>query len=486
MSILGVYILLYGVCFKSQNTELLAYILNNIAKVGFSVAAIMKVYQIPDKQRDSREKILGVACGLCCILTILNFILFAQAKYLNQGYSQYIRMSWARSIYEVIVLIIGMGHLNTRWGYNRLPFLVGSAITMGIASFIPTILDRYVVEIDRNYSVDIGVTVFLIGMLIACSIRWERLPKDRRITRHSMCRWAFLSKLGSLILMGLGFVTGSIAIKVACISLELIMYGMIFSYIQQGEIITKWEEMNEDIIKREEVVAYHQIEQELLVSAAIELQGHIATMREKVGNVVERVKETDELRNVELANKIDRNSRRLMNMGNNILTLSNYESGRLNINIERVDLVSIVEEMVDSVSPYLTKQQISLEYGRKDKKLECELGVEAIERIIVNLISNSVKYSKAKGHIKVHVYREGDHARLTIEDNGAGIPKEQLDQVFTRFVRVNSEEDTKQEGSGLGLSIVKTLIELQKGNIRIYSELHKGTRVDISIPIQQV
>ena len=110
---------------------------------------------------------------------------------------------------------------------------------------------------------------------------------------------------------------------------------------------------------------------------------------------------------------------------------------------------------------------------------------DGIERVITNIIMNSIKYTPENGNIKVYVGAVYDDAYIKIIDNGIGIPKEDLPRVFERFYRVDKARSREMGGTGLGLPIAKEIIEANGGSISIESDIGKGTEVIIKIPIEK-
>ena len=127
----------------------------------------------------------------------------------------------------------------------------------------------------------------------------------------------------------------------------------------------------------------------------------------------------------------------------------------------------------------------------KNHKLQCVLTVtppnvyadrDSIEQVIINIISNSIKYTPEGGIIKVYVGSINNSAYIKVIDNGIGIPEKDLDRIFERFYRVDKARSRKMGGTGLGLSIVKEIIDGNDGTIDIRSEVNKGTEVIVTLP----
>ena len=183
--------------------------------------------------------------------------------------------------------------------------------------------------------------------------------------------------------------------------------------------------------------------------------------------------------------KIGKNCHRLIKLSRNIVALNKCEKGKLESSFERLDMVLIVGDVVSSIEPYLEEKELTLQYIVSDRVILCDIDREAIERILLNLISNSVKYSSKGASIKVFLFMKKEQVYLVVQDTGVGIPQHLLNTVFSRFSRVESNLVRQQEGSGLGLTIVKSLVDLHHGEIEIKSKLNKGTSISIILPAQQ-
>ena len=178
------------------------------------------------------------------------------------------------------------------------------------------------------------------------------------------------------------------------------------------------------------------------------------------------------------------NSVRMEKIVQDLLTLSKYDKKDTKSETINFDLGMLAKKCCE---------KFEIEVKRKKQKLECYVTADVppvhadydgIERVIINIISNSVKYKKEGGTISVYVGYLTD-AYVKVKDNGIGIPKEDLDKIFERFYRVDKARSRQMGGTGLGLSIAKEIIEKNNGNIDIKSEIGKGTEVVLRIPIMK-
>jgi signal transduction histidine kinase len=109
---------------------------------------------------------------------------------------------------------------------------------------------------------------------------------------------------------------------------------------------------------------------------------------------------------------------------------------------------------------------------------------DSLQRVLINLVDNAVKYNMDCGRIEIAAEVKNNMVHLSIFNTGIGIPSKDIDRVFEQFYRVEKSRSSKYGGSGLGLTIVKRIIELHRGNITIESEPNAGTRINIRLPIQ--
>ncbi|MDO7203140.1 ATP-binding protein [Paraclostridium bifermentans] len=109
-----------------------------------------------------------------------------------------------------------------------------------------------------------------------------------------------------------------------------------------------------------------------------------------------------------------------------------------------------------------------------------------MERVILNLLSNAIKYNKENGQIDVGIRCNPEHIDISVKDTGVGIPKDKINDVFEKFKQVDNRLTKISEGSGIGLSIVKSLVELHDGTINVNSEVGVGTEFEVKIPNQIV
>jgi len=183
------------------------------------------------------------------------------------------------------------------------------------------------------------------------------------------------------------------------------------------------------------------------------------------------------------SNIMKQNCFRQLRLINNMIDITKLDAGFFELDLQDCNIVNVVESVTMSVAEYIKSKSIELIFDTDIEECIISCDPEKIERVILNLISNSIKFTKPGGSIVVNMYDKGENIIISIKDTGIGIPEDKLDIIFDRFRQVDRSLTRQQEGSGIGLSIVKSLVELHKGTISVLSEYGKGTEFIIVFPV---
>lgn len=182
------------------------------------------------------------------------------------------------------------------------------------------------------------------------------------------------------------------------------------------------------------------------------------------------------------AKLIKQNSYRLLRMVNNLIDMSKIDAGYYKLELNSYDIVNVVEEISLSVAEYAKEKNINLIFDTDCEELVITCDPDKIERILLNLLSNSIKNTDSGGTIYVNINTEINRVNISVEDNGHGIPDNKLPKIFNRFEQVDDLLIRNYEGSGIGLSLVKSLVNMHGGDISVKSKVGIGTIFDFSIP----
>jgi putative nucleotidyltransferase with HDIG domain len=182
-----------------------------------------------------------------------------------------------------------------------------------------------------------------------------------------------------------------------------------------------------------------------------------------------------------LISQMYRNSLKLLDMINQMLDFSKFEAGKMQLRLGAVDIDETVRDIMAVFEDVTKRKGIKLGYVRKADIPPLYLDVDKVERILMNLLRNAIKFTES-GSITVRTGKNQHAIVIEVEDTGIGIPDDHLPHIFKRFQQVDTSSTRRFEGTGLGLTIVKEVIDLMKGSIQVFSEEGKGTRFVIQLP----
>lgn len=184
-----------------------------------------------------------------------------------------------------------------------------------------------------------------------------------------------------------------------------------------------------------------------------------------------------------LLQAMNSNAHRLLRQVNMILNFSRLEAGRQKVNWAPGNVSAVIEELVTAALPYAEKRKIDLRMEGVDALPDNYFDSEQIETVTANLLSNAMKFTPDGGRITVRGGRDGELLYWEVEDSGCGIPEKDVAKVFERFHQVDGGKTGKIQGTGLGLSLSRELVQLHKGDIVVSSVLGEGTTFRVTLPI---
>ncbi len=230
---------------------------------------------------------------------------------------------------------------------------------------------------------------------------------------------------------------------------------------------------NQEILRKDLVANFsHEI-----ATPLTNIYGYIQALQE---GVIKNDKEKERVLGL-----IKRETERLIKLSNETKNLALLESGNAQYNIEEVNLNSLIEDVVDLFKQRVDKKGVKIRVDKKDSKVSkilVKADRDKIKQAIGNVLDNAIRYSPKGSVVKIDIEQKSDFVSITIKDEGVGIAKEKLKNVFERFYKIRSSK-TKSEGTGIGLTIAKKIIEAHEGDIDIISKLGEGTTVKIQLPI---
>ena len=171
-----------------------------------------------------------------------------------------------------------------------------------------------------------------------------------------------------------------------------------------------------------------------------------------------------------------------MRITNNLIDIKRHDSGFLKIKPDNYDIVKLIKDITNSVKRYTESKGIHLLFESSVQSMIIACDPDMIERIMLNLISNAIKFTDKGGTITVGISEEEKYIIISVTDTGIGIPEKKLGKIFELYSKDEEDVIHNKEGTGIGLYLVKAFVEAHDGKIKATSAVSKGTTFDIALP----
>ena len=257
-------------------------------------------------------------------------------------------------------------------------------------------------------------------------------------------------------------------------------------FIFTGIDVTKRKEVEEEKKKLEETIQLESIRNEFFGNISHEFK----TPLNIILGIVQLIDKNIELDNISKENLIrhvdimKQNSYRLLRLVNNLIDISRIYIGYYNLQPSNYNIVKVIEDITLSIAEYVKHKKINLIFNTDVEEITLACDPDKIERVMLNLLSNAIKYTDDNGDIYVSLNKVNEDVVVSVKDSGVGIPNDKLELIFDRFGQANDILSRRCEGSGIGLSIVKSIVEMHGGKIEVFSEIGKGSEFVFNIPIK--
>ncbi|GAA0182861.1 hypothetical protein SH2C18_51540 [Clostridium sediminicola] len=252
------------------------------------------------------------------------------------------------------------------------------------------------------------------------------------------------------------------------------------------------QEVDNQTKELKEVLEYDMLKTEFFSNISHELRTPINVIYSALQNVNFFMKEI-KTENREEKNKVQKyivtmkqNCHRLIRLINNFLDITKFDSGYSELELQNYNIVECVENITLSVVDYIESTGVEIIFDTNEEEKIIAIDPLQIERVILNLLSNAIKFTKPGGKIVVNLFVHENNVMISVKDTGVGIPEKKLDNIFERFVQADKSFSREKEGSGIGLSLVKSIIEGHGGNISVNSEVGHGTEFNINLPVKVI
>jgi PAS domain S-box-containing protein len=249
----------------------------------------------------------------------------------------------------------------------------------------------------------------------------------------------------------------------------------------EGRDITEKKAHEREIARqREELAKLDELKTQFFANISHEFRTPLTLMMGPLEDAI--AEESSSASNRERLELAHRNSRRLLKLVNTLLDFSRIEAGRIEASYEPVDLSLLTSELASVFRSAIERAGMRLTIDCPPMPDIVYVDREMWEKIVLNLLSNAFKFT-LEGEIEVSLRAVDSFAELTVRDTGTGVPADEIPRLFERFHRVKAAHSRSYEGSGIGLALVQELVKLHGGSVRVESEVDRGTRFTVSIPL---
>jgi PAS domain S-box-containing protein len=255
--------------------------------------------------------------------------------------------------------------------------------------------------------------------------------------------------------------------------------------ILEGEI-EKYSKTEEELIRAKvEADKANIAKSNFIANISHELRTPIAVILSGIQLIDVNIKSTGVENKKNLCNyikTIKQNCYRLLRLVNNIIDVTKIDAGFRKLDLKNLNIISLIENITTSVVEHAKLKGITVIFDTDEEERIIAIDPDKIERIFLNLLSNSIKFTPKNGYIFVKISYADNKVIISVEDTGIGIPKEKKEVIFEKFQQIDNTFTRRNEGSGIGLSLVKSFVELHGGKISVSSELKKGSKFVIELP----
>ncbi len=239
----------------------------------------------------------------------------------------------------------------------------------------------------------------------------------------------------------------------------------------------RFKESSKQEAEAAQVLKMDKIKQDFFANISHEFRTPLTLMLGPLKQMQEN--ETDFVLQKKYIGMMRRNGNRLLQLINQLLDLSKLEGGKMKLQVAKTDITSLLKIIAASFENLAEQKQVNYHIQFPDNNIIGFIDKDKFEKVLVNLLSNAFNFTPANGTVSLQINTEENRLRVSIRDNGNGIPKKQLEKIFDRFHQVAPGSG----GTGIGLSLTKELVQLHKGQISVSSEPGQGSTFRVSIPI---
>ena len=350
-----------------------------------------------------------------------------------------------------------------------------------------------------DVSVDLKATLNIHGCIIKANDSWEKVLGWSKAEIKAM-HYSDLIHPDDISILEFLYDPNYIVEEIKYLTIRLLCKDNTYKWIElslkyvkdknvfmsTGIDVTSRKEVEVEKKKLEEAIHLESIRNEFFGNISHEFK----TPLNIILGIVQLIGKNIELDNITKENLIrhvdimKQNSYRLLRLVNNLIDISRIDIGYYNLQPSNYNIVKVIEDITLSIAEYVKHKKINLIFNTDVEEITLACDPDKIERVMLNLLSNAIKYTDDNGDIYVSLNKVNEDVVVSVKDSGVGIPNDKLELIFDRFGQANDILSRRCEGSGIGLSIVKSIVEMHGGKIEVFSEIGKGSEFVFNIPIK--
>lgn len=350
-----------------------------------------------------------------------------------------------------------------------------------------------------DVSVDLKATLNIHGCIIKANDSWEKVLGWSKAEIKAM-HYSDLIHPDDISILEFLYDPNYIVEEIKYLTIRLLCKDNTYKWIElslkyvkdknvfmsTGIDVTSRKEVEVEKKKLEEAIHLESIRNEFFGNISHEFK----TPLNIILGIVQLIDKNIELDNITKENLIrhvdimKQNSYRLLRLVNNLIDISRIDIGYYNLQPSNYNIVKVIEDITLSIAEYVKHKKINLIFNTDVEEITLACDPDKIERVMLNLLSNAIKYTDYNGDIYVSLNKVNEDVVVSVKDSGVGIPNDKLELIFDRFGQANDILSRRCEGSGIGLSIVKSIVEMHGGKIEVFSEIGKGSEFVFNIPIK--
>jgi signal transduction histidine kinase len=358
-------------------------------------------------------------------------------------------------------------------------------IAVNAEAFLPVLV------VGRSYSTN---TIYTGRAILAMHLAASAICIFQMRRGMVLHMWLSVAAVAATLDAGLSWISGGYysigwylsrfnTLIAATVVLAVLLYRVNRLYETLAQQNDQLEQHREDLEKKnEQLKRQNQMQKDFVSIVGHEFRTALTTIQGFGEVIAEDTLTSEEIR--EYVGDMCSEAHRLSRLITEQLDLDRMQSGQMQLKSEVVDLKTLIEEMAHKMGTQSLEHEVRLDLERSLPSLWADR--DRMSQVLLNLLSNAIKYSPAGGEILISSKREGAWVHITVQDQGLGIPQEKLARVFEQYTRVDSESSRFIGGTGLGLSVVKQIVEMHGGTVSVESVVDKGSTFHVQLPLVRV